>query len=174
MQAVEAGVGYRVEYNDVLYLVPDRIARIDNQNRFHSTKGPSIFWKGGREFFYIHGVNFNKTTWKKVVSPKVTAKTILSLKNTEQRMAVLKVHGIEKILDKAKLVNKSKKGNELYLLENVFRNPTYYLKFKDPSTDRIYVEGVRPEVGEKKDADYAQAQAWGLTKEEYLSIQIET
>ena len=174
MQAIEAGVGYRVEYEDTLYLVPDRIARIDEQNRFHSTKEPAIFWKGGHGFYYIHGVGFDKKLWKKVTNPKVTAKTILSLKDTEQRMAVLKLWGVERVLKNAKLLDKSRRGNELYLVTGVFANPTYFLRFKDTSTDRVYVEGVRPGVGEKKDADYAQAGAWNLTKEEYADLKIES
>ena len=56
MKAIECGVGYRVEYNNTLYLVPDRICRIDEQNRFHSETEPAIFWKGGHDFYYIHGV----------------------------------------------------------------------------------------------------------------------
>jgi len=63
LEALEAGLGYRVEWEDVLYLAPCPIVKIEEQNRFHSTKEPAIRWKGGREFYYLHGVNFEKKWW---------------------------------------------------------------------------------------------------------------
>ena len=74
-------------------------------------------------------------------------------------MAALKFVGLEKLLKTkdAKRLNKSKRGNELYLIKNVFSSDAYYLKYTCPSTGRVYVSGIDPEVGKKKDADLAMA-----------------
>jgi len=166
--------GYEFFKEECWLVRKPKTLELNEQGRLHSVKGKAIEWRDGYGFYYIHGVEFKEDSWKKVINPKVTAKTILSLKNTEQRMAVLKLWGVDKILKNAKLLDKSARGNELYLVTGVFANPTYFLRFKDTSTDRVYVEGVRPEVGEKKDADFAQASAFGLTKEEYQLLKVES
>src|SRR3990167_3319448 len=38
LQALEYGLGYRVEWEDTLYLVPTPLVLIDERNRFHSTE----------------------------------------------------------------------------------------------------------------------------------------
>lgn len=170
---VEAGNCYLWISKDTIYVLPFPEIHLDEGKRLHNTKGYALKI-ADKKTYWIHGVKFPKTLWQRVKNPRVRLKTILSLKNTEQRMAVLRLHGIERVLEKGKLIHKSKKGNELYLVEGVFRNPTYFLKFSCPSTGRVFVEGVRPDVGKKGDADLAQASMWGLTKKEYLSLKIET
>ena len=169
----EAGNAYIWLSKKTMYIFPFPKIKVNEQKKLHSTKTHALNF-ADRKTYWLHGVKFEKDLWQKVVNPKVKIKTILSLENTEQRMAALKVVGVEKLLKEAYLLNKSKRGNELYLIENVFSKPTYYLKFKDSSTGRVYIEGVRPKVGKKKDADFAQAQAWGLTKKKYAKLRIES
>jgi hypothetical protein len=68
--------------------------------------------------------------------------------------------------------NETLKGNELYKIPQgeIFREDAYYLKYKDPSTDRVYMKGVPPEIGQNKNADYAQAWSHNLTLEEYINL----
>lgn len=72
---------------------------------------------------------------------------ILRLDNIEQRMAALRIFGAEKLIEEAgaKLVNKSSRGNELYLIpkeRKLFDEDAYFLKYQCVSTGRIYVSGV--------------------------------
>jgi hypothetical protein len=157
MQAMEYGLGYRVEWEDKLYLVPTPIVRIDERNRFHSLTSPAIRWKNGAEFFYLNGVNFEKDLWEKVVNKTISSKEVLSLDNIEQRMAALRVIGVEKILETATLIDHAK-GYELYQIKNIFTITAYYLKYADPSTGRVYISGIDPKVGVKKSA--IKALAW--------------
>src|SRR5690606_5351497 len=90
MQAKEAGLGYRVEYEDTLYLVPDRICRLNAKNQYHSDKQASIYWKGGAHFYFLNGVKFEKELWEKVVSGKMPYEDILKIEDVDQRSQALK------------------------------------------------------------------------------------
>jgi len=49
----------------------------------------------------------------------------------------------------------------------------YCMVMQDASTDRVFLEWVAPEIGKQKDADLAQASAWGIPKEDYLLMEQE-
>ena len=85
MEAKETGLGYRVEYEDILYLVPTPLVLIDEQNRFHSETKPAIRWKGGAERYFLHGVSFEKEWWTKIVKGKLSAEEVFAIDNLEHR-----------------------------------------------------------------------------------------
>ncbi|MEK6885215.1 MAG: hypothetical protein AABY22_36625, partial [Nanoarchaeota archaeon] len=171
MQAKEAGLGYRAEFKDTLYLVPTPIVRIDNQNRFHSFTEPAIRWKKGKELYFMHGVNFDYELWNKIVKQNISALEVLKIGNIEQRYVALKVLGPEKLLQdlKAKRIDgKTKRGNELYQIDEVLETPIKLLKYSCPSTGRVYTKFV-PEEFTKAD----EAQAWShnmsIFEDNYIS-----
>jgi len=56
---------------------------------------------------------------------------------------------------------------ELHRIDNVFSQPAYFLKYSCPSTGRIYVSGIDPQVGKLNDVASALAWKFGLNKNEY-------
>jgi hypothetical protein len=174
--------------------LPIKIHRTDVRGlkRLHSEDGSAIEFADGYFQNYLYGVYFDQKLFKKVTSKKATLRSILSIKNMEQRMAVMKLHGSEKIVESphAFLIETSKRGNSLYVIpkeEKIFDENEYFLKYKCPSTDRIYVKPVSPEIGSKHDADFAQASTFKVacikdgklkfrswTKEEYDSLVLES
>jgi len=141
--------------------------------------------------------------WILIARQELSLKEILNLGNIEQRAAALKIFGIERLLEegKAKLIDKSSRGNELYQLVGVFPRTAYFLKYKDPSTGKIFFSGIDPFFIEeqlvsfedallklfnkkplsKKEfdckgrlADSAMAWKYGLTLEEYRQLKQET
>ena len=122
----------------------------------------------------------------------MTAKECLALQNMEQRMIALKYLGVENLLEevKALLVGKSERGNELYVIpkeSNIFPQDEYFVKYACPSTGRVYIKCVDPEIGKQHDPDLAQASTFqfpewtekGLewksaTKKQYLALSVET
>lgn len=49
----------------------------------------------------------------------------------------------------------------------------YFLRYKCPSTNNVYLKGIDPKIGDKKNADLAQAWSFGLTLEEYRRLEAE-
>jgi hypothetical protein len=155
--------------HDIVVLVQP-VIEITENGRFHSEKGPAIYWQDWGMYF-IEGVEFTKEEWEKVVNKTLTLEELLKFNNIEKRRVAFARMDPERVLkeSKAKRLHKSKRGNELYLVEGIFSEKAYFLKYKCPSTGRIYIKGIPPEIGRKKDADLAQAWSLGLTKEEYLN-----
>ena len=177
MQAKEYGLGYRVEYEGVLYLVPTPLVLLDKDNEFHSELKPAIKWKGGKEFYFLHGVRFEKDLFDKVVEKKLSGEEIMSMKNMEQRMIALKYADSEVMLRslKGRMVEKSDRGNELWLVKDFMSFPdAYFLRYSCPSTGRIYVSGIDPEYAKGKTADECMSWKFGLKLQNYLSMKIES
>jgi len=146
------------------------------EGKLHNTEGKAVEYADGYGLYSLFGVNFDEKLFKKVTSKKVTLKTIFSIENMEQRMAGLKLVGVEKLLKSkhATKLDKSDRGNTLYKIENIFDQTAYYLHYKCPSTGRVYVSGIDPEIGVKGDADECMGWKFGLTREEYQSLKIES
>ena len=192
MQAKEYGMGYRVEWENTIHCVPTPLVLIDSANRFHSETDPAIRWKGGKEFYYLHGVSFHKKHWEEVLSKSMSFKNVLAIDNMEQRMIALKYIGAEKLLESANAlhIKTSKKGNELYVIpkeQNIFPQEEFFIKYSCPSTGRVYVKCIDPEIGKKHDPDLALASTFMVpvfengkldyrpqTKEEYLAMTVES
>lgn len=159
MEAMEYGIGYRVEWEDTLYLVPTPLVKIDERNRFHSTKAPAIRWKGGAEFYYFSGVNFEKDLWTKIVKNKLSAEYILTkIENVEQRRIAWELMDKSKIkkLKGLKVLDRQKdgKGKVMRIITFTvkgFDTPFYFYEGIDASTSRkYYLETDKKTVWEAK------------------------
>ena len=151
--------------------MPTEIHR-DNRGRLHNVEGPAIKFGDGYEMYSLFGVRLDKEIHAKICSGSMCIKDIFAIENIEQRMVALKMRGAEKILEesKAQLLDSSARGNQLYILKEVFSVPAYFLKYKDPSTDRVYVSGIDPEIGIDANADKAMAWKFNLNAEEYSQL----
>lgn len=117
-------------------------------------------------------------TWILIAKDELKFDQILAIRDIEQRMVALKRYGVEKVLHdaKAELIEKSKRGNELFIIprsRGIFTVDAYYLKYSCPSTGRLYISGVPPQMGETKDADACMAWKHGLSKEAYQLLNAE-
>lgn len=150
------------------------VVRRDSEDRLHSLDGPAISWRDGFKLYYLWGVAFKEDLYTGVISGSLPVSEILTLENMEQRMAALKVYGPEKYLDSAKHMATSERGNSLYVFKDMFSSPQYAVKYKCPSTGRVYVSFVPPEVGIDGDADKAMAWKFQLNLEEYEDLRLES
>src|SRR3990167_7274208 len=156
---------------------PSYILR-DTNFRMHSEDKAAIAWRDGFELYYIHGVNFNKELWERAISRRMSFDEVLAIKDIDQRWVAMKLLG-DKMLNGVKekeLLDKSEKGNELWLIKNLFPShiDAFFARYVCPSTGRVYFSGIDPEVGKKGDADEALAWKHNLSKSDYLSLTKET
>ena len=172
LQLKEAGCGYCAEKDEELFICPNPIVSLDEKLEYHSIEKPAIYWKGGLELFYLYGVNLRKSLWDKVVKKTIKPKEVFGIRNIEKRMVIMKYLGNGWLLEnsKARFIHKGKKGAELYRIDKVFSIPAFFVKYKDTSTDREYISGIEPSIGEKGDADECMGWKFYLTKEQYLDM----
>jgi hypothetical protein len=164
---------YSIQLDKVCFVsrMPTRLTR-NAQNQLHNTETYAIEFKDGYGQHYIHGIYFKPEDFEKTKT--MTAKDIVSLKNIEQRMALLKERGAEEILNElgAKLIDgKTDMGNELFELDLGTGKQEKILRYKCPSTDRIYTKYVPPEHTR---ADEAQAWSHHFTLENYYQIKAQS
>jgi len=89
--------------------------------------------------------------WIKIARDEMTLQDILALKNIEQRRHAIRHFSYERLLreSKAILIDKSERGNELYLIKReagIYQVDAYFLKYKCVSTSREYVSPVDPTI----------------------------
>jgi hypothetical protein len=136
MQAKEAGLGYRVEWEDTLYLAPTPLVTINSRNQFHNDSAPAIRWKGGREFYFFNGVAVNEQI---IMRPEtLTKEDVINEKNEEVRRVMVEKIGAErfaKMMD-FKVVNEDDFGA---LITTEINGDVYmFAHVLCPSTQREY------------------------------------
>lgn len=164
MKAKEYGCGYRVEWNNTLYLVPTPIVRLDRENRYHSLTGPAIFWKDGAKFYYSHGVNIREDI---ILHPeKLTKKDWMDETNTEVRRVIQELMGERFVKEVGgKVISKSKRGELLEIeLPNDPEKIAHYVKVKDASTPRVYYLRTPPDI---QDVDESIAWTFSMDVKDY-------
>ena len=170
---------FAVLLSDVAYvLVAPTIRREDG--RLHNDQRPAVEWENGTGQYYLDGVNFPKDLWSKVVSKEMSLSEIMQIEISDQRTVALKYNPQAIIKEKAKLIHKDDRTNELYLVENSEINTLtnfpkmYFVKMTCP-TGRIFIEGVPPEIAEQT-LNATDCQAWlcGLVKSDYQSMVMES
>ena len=108
--------------------------------------------------------------WRKIIKRELPIKEMLSLKNIEQRHAAIALYGAEQIISKTKaeLVSKCNRGYDLYKIKDI---EPHLLKYKCPSTGRIYTSFTPRSI---TDAKTAMAWKYNKTVEEWDQLRIES
>lgn len=146
--------------------------------RLHYDHDKAIEWADGTGFYYLHGVEFPKDKWERIVSEQVTLEEFAQMGlDNNQRPAALQMLRPDRLLEQvgAKLLHTGKRGVELYEVPNFMqtKDTEYCLKYEHPTVvGKMYIEWVRPEVGRKGDADEAIASNRSITKQQYLNALI--
>ena len=157
----------------ILSRLPTKIS-MDDDDRLHSLAKPAIEWRGLKdEFYYIHGVQFEKKLWLKITKRTMSVLDVLKIRNIEQRYIALQIYGIEKVLSEldSELIDKSARGNELYKLEGLAAGKTFrLLRYSCPSTSRRYISFVPDYINT---ADSGMAWKFQITEDEYAQLRIE-
>jgi hypothetical protein len=158
---------------------PPEIIRLDERNRLHCVDGCAVRFRDGYGQFWVHGVNFDEKTFETFFSGnRFTPRDILTLRNVEQRIALMQHFGIETIFDHIRrkrrididecvsgITGKPAKC-ELYDCELEDMEPVRLLKLEDHTTHKPVVLAV-PLGDDTNTCKKAVAWTFGMTKEEY-------
>jgi hypothetical protein len=154
---------------------PQKVCR-DEQHRLSNDQGPAIRWRDGFELFCLDGVHLTKIQHKDISSKTMSFREIMAIENADVRAVALKYNPEAILSAGAELIDKSERGNELYLIEKTELNKfleepeIYFLKMTCP-TGRIFVEGSPPDIARKHpSADYLQAYALGINLGQYKNL----
>ena len=96
----------------------------------------------------------------------------LAVTNDMRKYEAVRKYGIKKAIDEldGKLVDRSKRGNELFEVDLFQPRNAKILRYSDPSTGEIYADFVPEEI---ESADAAMAWKFYLTEEEYDGLEVE-
>lgn len=155
----------------VQFIKQNPIFNFDSEYRLHSLSKPAIELNG-KQVYAIKNVVMEKELWTSIVNKRLSVKEILQLKNIEHRMAAFEVHGSDELLKHAKMIDRSRRGNELYLIgeDHGWRKDLVLLKYTCPSTARVYTSFVPDHINS---ADQAMAWKFNMTEKEYSELRIE-
>jgi hypothetical protein len=142
----------------------------DERKRLHSLTSPALEFKGGFKKYYIHGVEFTKEWWEKIVKGKLTAQEVFAIDNIEHRRVAYECMDKSKMtsLKDFKVLDEQvdEKGNKMKVVSFNVQNMKEDLIFLNvicPSTKREYYLGT-----DQKTCKEAKAKSFGLDEIEFV------
>jgi len=155
---------YIMPFEDIcLISEPAKKMTKDSSSRLHCEIGPAALYPDGFQVFAWHGVHF-PPEW---LDQKPTAKTALSLRNTELRRVACEMIGWDSVLKqmKAKTINRDRDPEigELLSLKGFSDIDEKFLRVRC-GTGRDFVLPVPPDM---RTARQANAWTWGLEGDQY-------
>lgn len=154
---------------------PSFVARNDD-GQLSNDQGPAIKWRDGVEFYFLDGQAIEEDLYPKIVSGNMQLEDIMAIPNADVQTIALKYNPETILQSGAKLIHKSERGNELFLLEGTPINTMlattreYFVRMKCP-TGRVFIEGIEAKFADKwPDADRCQAYNSRMTYEQYQAL----
>ena len=179
----ERANAYRDICESVNYIWPNRnfvmvcerpaAIRRNEQGQLSNDQKKAIEYPDGWGLYALDGVVLDESLWSRIVSKQMSFKEIMQIENADHRAVALKYNPEAILASGANLIDKSERGNELFLIEKTELNTfleepsIYFLRMKCP-TGRVFIEGVDPQYARANPyADHCQAVALGLTPTQY-------
>jgi hypothetical protein len=185
--ARDHGLGWLVPANKDLLLVPRPVLRcLEQQPRvLHSEAGRmAVEWPDGTGFYYLRGVPFDKKLYFEVINSELTLDQVAGLGNADHRSIALSYLNFEQLVTRsnARILDVGVKGTTLYRLflprriagDRVrgYGRYDYFIHMRDAShPEREFIEWVDPAIAAQGNAELCQAHAFGITLDQWLSIE---
>ena len=150
---------------------------VNDRYFIHSDIKMALEWKDGQGEYFLNGVKFPQELWSKVVSKEMTIKEIMAIDDIDQRTQAMKYAPIEELLSLGKEVDTYKKhtldGQEvnyrLIRFDDLFPVKAWYAVYNCPSTQKLYMSGIDPEIGAKEDIKLAMAWKSQIQVEDFIN-----
>jgi hypothetical protein len=185
-RARELGLGWMVPANRELLVVPMPAIRLaeGRTDLLHDDTGAvAVRWADGSGAHYLQGAWFDPALYRRVIEHRLTLSEVAALPDADQRSVALTYLTFERLVGQsgALLVDRGVRGTRLYRLRlpaSIARDRPggygsfdYFIHMHDAShPEREFIEWVDPSIGRRGDAELCQAHAFGITRDEWLSI----
>jgi hypothetical protein len=146
----------------------------------------AVIWPDGHGYYFLHGSEFDKRLYFQVINHDLLIQDIAALDNADQRAIALQYLTFEQLAlhSDAELLDRGVRGTALYRLPlppRIARDRVqsyggfdYFIHMRDAShPEREFVEWVDPQIGKQRNAELCQAHAFGISLEDWLSIEYE-
>ncbi|WP_234817977.1 hypothetical protein [Mycolicibacterium sphagni] len=187
--ACRDGLGWLIAADHIAIIVPSPLVRFaeGRPGVLHDDNGRmAVVWPDGHGYYFLHGVEFDKRLYFQVIDHELLVQDIAALDNADRRAIALQYLTFEQLaLDSdAELLDRGVRGTALYRLELPprlarDRKPDYgrydyFIHMRDAShPEREFIEWVDPQIGRQRSAELCQAYAFGITLDDWLSIEHE-
>lgn len=188
-QAYRHGLGWLIPTRRTAIIVPLPVVRVaeGQPDVLHDDTGRmAVVWPDGHGHYYLHGSEFDKRRYVQIINHDLLIQDIAALDNADQRAIALQYLTFEQlVLDSdAQLIDRGVRGTRLYRLElppriardrkKNYGGYDYFIHMRDAShPEREFIEWVDPRIGCQRDAELCQAHAFGISLDEWLSIEHE-
>ena len=188
-EACRHGLGWLIPAHGAALIVPTPLLRFAQGRRhvLHDDTGEmAIEWPDGSGHYFLHGTEFDKPVYDRVIGHQLLIHDIAALDNVDQRAIALRYLTFEQLVLDAGAVwlDTGAKGTSLYRLPlppriaedrvQGYGKFDYFIHMRDVShPEREFIEWVDPEVGKQRNAELCQAHAFGISLEQWLTIQQE-
>lgn len=188
-EACRNGLGWLIAANRTAIIVPTPIVRLaeGSSDVLHDDTGRmAVVWPDGNGYYFLQGSEFEKRLYFQVINHDLLIQDIAALDNADQRAIALQYLTFEQlVLDSdAELLDRGIRGTALYRLplppriardrKQDYGGFDYFIHMRDAShPEREFIEWVDPQVGCQRDAELCQAHAFGISLDDWLSIEQE-
>mgnify|MGYP000879975485 len=188
-QACRHGLGWMIAAHRTAIIVPTPVVRFaeGRPDVLHDDTGRmAVVWPDGHGYYFLQGLEFDKRLYFQVIDHRLLIQDIAALDNADQRAIALQYLTFEQLVidSNAELLDRGIRGTSLYRLELPPRlardrkaghgGYDYFIHMRDAShPEREFVEWVDPDIGKQRHAELCQAHAFGISLDEWLSIEQE-
>ncbi len=148
-------VGWFIPLSDVCVISYRPTVLRMRQGKLHCVDGPAIEYMDGLKVFALYGVVFSEEDANKfyLKGPgSASVEDILSVKNVEQRAALIQLNGIKEFIASLNPKVLDKEADDELLEVMVGQQRRVYYHMQNPSVDERHLEPVPPEIKTIKEA----------------------
>lgn len=181
------GLGWVVPAHKHVLLVPlPRMSMAEGRTDvLHDDSGRrAVEWPDGTGYHFLHGAFFSPELYRRVVGSELSLAELCALPSVDHRSIALSYMTFDDLVTRAgaQLIDRGARGTSLFRLwlpDRIARDRPrgygecdYFIHMRDAShPEREFVEWVDPRVAIHGDAELCQAHAFGISLQEWLSIE---
>lgn len=186
-EAHNAGLGWLIPAHKNVVLVPlPRMSMAEGRTDvLHDDTGRrAVEWADGTGYYFLQGTQFSPSLYRKVIGSELSLAQLCLLPSVDERSITLSYMTFNDLVRKAgaRLIDRGVRGTTLFELRlpgRIARDRPpgygefdYFIHMRDAShPEREFIEWVDPHIGVLGDAELCQAHAFGISLQEWLSIE---